>query len=130
MAARNSRPEALQAPGRRRHPAWTRLKNRADFLRAARGIRRVEARRLTLELCPTPDGAAAPDTHARRFHRQPRRSAMPWPATAPSGGCARPRRGVLPLLGRAGHDYVLVARGDTLTRPFADALLADVTGAP
>ena len=35
---------------------------------------------------------------------------------------------LLPLLGREGHDYVLVARASTGTRAFA-ALLADVTAA-
>ena len=37
-------------------------------------------------------------------------------------------RELLPLLGRAGHDYVLVARGTTVARPFA-ALLSDITSA-
>ena len=35
---------------------------------------------------------------------------------------------LLPLLGREGHDYVLVARASTGTRVF-EALLADVTAA-
>ena len=35
---------------------------------------------------------------------------------------------LLPLHGRGGHDYVLVARTATLTRRFDD-LLADLTGA-
>ena len=35
---------------------------------------------------------------------------------------------LLPLLGRAGHDYVLVARGTTVARPFP-ALLSDITTA-
>ena len=35
---------------------------------------------------------------------------------------------LLPLLGRPGHDYVLVARGTTVARPFA-ALLSDITTA-
>ena len=35
---------------------------------------------------------------------------------------------LLPLLGRERHDYVLVARGTTVARPFAD-LLSDITTA-
>ncbi len=35
---------------------------------------------------------------------------------------------LLPLLGRGGHDYVLVARGSAVARPFA-ALLTDITSA-
>ena len=35
---------------------------------------------------------------------------------------------LLPLLGRDGHDYVLVARGTTVARPFP-ALLSDITTA-
>ena len=35
---------------------------------------------------------------------------------------------LLPLLGRAGHDYVLVARGTTVSQSFA-ALLSDITAA-
>jgi hypothetical protein len=35
---------------------------------------------------------------------------------------------VLPLFGRAGHDYVLVARGTTLARPF-QALKSDIVTA-
>jgi len=35
---------------------------------------------------------------------------------------------LLPLLGRGGHDYVLVARGTTVARPFP-ALLSDITSA-
>jgi ribonuclease P protein component len=35
---------------------------------------------------------------------------------------------LLPLLGRSGHDYVLVARATAVARPFA-ALLSDITQA-
>jgi ribonuclease P protein component len=35
---------------------------------------------------------------------------------------------LLPLLGRGGHDYVLVARGSTVARPFP-ALLSDIVTA-
>ena len=35
---------------------------------------------------------------------------------------------ILPLLGRKGHDYVLIAKTATLSRPYA-ALVADLTKA-
>jgi ribonuclease P protein component len=101
-----------------------RLKIRADFLRAAKGIRRVEGA-ITLETCLTPE---------------------PLPATVRVGFTASKKVGnavirnrakrrlraaasqLLPLLGRDGHDYVLVARGTTVARPFP-ALLSDITTA-
>jgi len=101
-----------------------RLKIRADFLRAAKGLRRVEGA-ITLETCLTPE---------------------PLPGTVRVGFTASKKIGnavirnrakrrlraaasqLLPLLGRDGHDYVLVARGTTVARPFP-ALLSDITTA-
>ncbi len=103
-----------------------RLKKRADFLRAARGIRRVEGS-VTLETCPTPAPAAQP--HALR---------VGFTASKKIGNAVTRNRAkrrlraaasqLLPLLGREGHDYVLVARGTTAARPFP-ALLSDITTA-
>lgn len=103
-----------------------RLKKRPDFLRAAKGVRRV-APSVTLELCPTPEAAAKPGAVRVGFT-----------ATRKLGGAVERNRAkrrlraaaaaVLPLYGREGNDYVLVARQDTLTRPF-DGLLADLTQA-
>ena len=101
-----------------------RLKNRADFLRAARGIRRSTAG-LTLELCPSPE----PEPTALRVGFTASRKV--GNAVARNRAKRRLRAAaaaLLPLHGRAGHDYVLVARVATLTRPFDD-LLADLTGA-
>ena len=103
-----------------------RLKKRADFLRAAKGVRRVEGA-VTLELCRTPDGAAPADAWRVGFTA----SRKVGNAVARNRAKRRLRAAasqLLPLLGRQGHDYVLVARASTGTRAF-QALLADVTAA-
>jgi ribonuclease P protein component len=100
------------------------LKKRADFLRAARGIRRV-TQTVTLETCPTPEA-------------RPCMLRLGFTATKKIGNAvARNRakrrlraaaRALLPLYGREGNDYVLVARPATLTREF-NGLLADLADA-
>ncbi len=100
------------------------LRKRADFLRAARGIRRV-GRGLTLETCATPE--AKPHTVRLGFTA----SKKIGNAVARNRAKRRLRaaaRAVLPLLGREGNDYVLVARQATLTREF-DGLTADLAEA-
>ncbi len=92
-------------------------------MRAAKTIRKVSAS-LTLELAPTPDSMARADTIRVGFT-----------ATRKLGGAVVRNRAkrrlraaaqaVLPLYGRPANDYVLVARADTLTRPF-DGLKADL----
>ena len=103
-----------------------RLKNRPDFLRAAKGVRRV-ARAITLEVCETPAAAAKPGVLRVGFT-----------ASRKIGGAVQRNRAkrrlraaaaaVLPLSGHPGNDYVLVARRDALTRPFA-GLLEDLAAA-
>jgi ribonuclease P protein component len=103
-----------------------RLKNRRDFLRAAKGVRRV-APSVTLELCRTPAAEAEPQTLRAGFT-----------ASRRVGGAVQRNRAkrrlraaaaaLLPLYGIGGNDYVLVARPETLTRPFA-GLLDDLTAA-
>ncbi len=103
-----------------------RLKIRPDFLRAARGIRRSTAG-LTLELCPTPENAGNPDrirvgfTASRKVGNAVARNRAKRRLRAAAAA-------LLPLHGRGGHDYVLVARTATLTRVFDD-LLGDLAGA-
>ncbi len=102
------------------------LKKRADFLRAARGIRRVEGA-ITLEICPTP----AAETAAGLLRLGFTASKKIGNAVTRNRAKRRLRAAasqLLPLLGRAGHDYVLVARGTAVTRPFL-ALLSDITTA-
>ncbi len=103
-----------------------RLKVRSDFLRAARGVRRNVAS-MMLELCATPRAASEPGVVRVGFT-----------ASRNIGGAVERNRAkrrlraaaaaLLPLYGREGNDYVLVARRETLTRSFP-ALLDDLATA-
>jgi len=101
-----------------------RLKTRADFLRAARGIRRVEGA-VTLETCKNPDQAGQSVrvgfTASKKIGNAVARNRAKRRLRAAADQ-------LLPLLGREGHDYVLVARASTGERPF-QALLSDITQA-
>ena len=119
MAAKNSLPKV---PGLR----IARLRKRADFLAAARHLRRV-AGVVTLEMAPTPISARETETLRLGFTA----SKKIGNAVARNRAKRRLRAAayaLLPLSGRAGHDYVLVARAGILTRDF-QALLGDVTAA-
>jgi ribonuclease P protein component len=100
-----------------------RLKNRRDFLAAARYLRRV-AGAVTLEMAPTPD----PDRAAGTLRLGFTASKKIGNAVARNRAKRRLRAAayaLLPLSGRAGHDYVLVARAGILARNFA-ALKDDI----
>jgi ribonuclease P protein component len=98
-----------------------RLKKRADFLRAQKGVRQVRPS-LTLELCPNPGGDIRVGFTASRKvggavvrNRAKRRLRAAAEA-------------LLPLYGWKGHDYVLVARAGTLSRDYS-GLLDDLKAA-
>jgi len=95
-----------------------RLKIRADFLRAQRGIRRVTPS-LTLETCATPEPKKGTlrvgFTASRKIGNAVARNRAKRRLRAAAAA-------VLPLSGAAGHDYVLVARPGTLTRQYSSLL--------
>ncbi|MEJ0028025.1 MAG: ribonuclease P protein component [Rhizomicrobium sp.] len=117
MAARSCPPDGA-APGR----PLEHLRKRQEFLRAARGIRRVTPG-FTLEICPNPEGG-------------PLR--VGFTASRKVGGAVVRNRAkrrlraaaaeVLALCGLPATDYVLVARRDTATRPF-ESLKSDLAQA-
>ena len=83
-----------------------RLKKRADFLKAARGVRRVEGA-ITLETCPSSlPGIRVGFTASKKIGNAVARNRAKRRLRAAASA-------LLPLLGREGHDYVLVARGTT-----------------
>ncbi len=102
-----------------------RIKRRADFLRAQK-FRRQFTPGLTLESCRSPEddpsaGCRVGFTASRKIGSAVERNRAKRRLRAAAAE-------ILPLLGRKGHDYVLVAKVATLSRPYA-ALLADLTKA-
>jgi len=101
-----------------------RIKSRADFLRAQK-FRRQHAPGLTLESCRSPEDAAAGCRVGFTASRKVGSAVMRNRAKRRLRAAAAE---ILPLLGRKGHDYVLIAKTATLSRPYA-ALVADLTKA-
>jgi ribonuclease P protein component len=133
MAARRERPDA----------PIERLKRRAEFLAVAASRRRHAAPGLILQAkARRPDPSPEPDVNRRATagRELPPAAAIRYGLTASrkvGGAVARNRarrrlreaaRAVLPAHAAPGHDYVIVARPQTLERPFA-LLLGDLEGA-
>lgn len=105
--------------------ALTRLKRRSDFLRTAAARRKAALPGLVLQVAER-DGAA--DSTPR----------IGFTATRKIGNAVRRNRArrrlkaaaasLMPLHAAAGRDYVLIARGDTATRPWP-LLLGDLEAA-
>ncbi len=102
-----------------------RMKRRADFLRAQKS-RRQFTPGLTLESCRSPD--EAPSTGCRVGFTASRKVGSAVERNRAKRRLRAAAAAILPLLGREGHDYVLVAKVATLSRPYAE-LVADLTKA-
>jgi ribonuclease P protein component len=122
-------PDALGHDARRAsgQPAsWGRLKRRAEFQRVSRG-RRAQAETFTLQANPRAEPNAP--------HADAPQARVGFTVTKKVGDAVernRIRRRLKEALRSArevarspGHDYVLMARREALTRPFA-ALIADI----
>jgi ribonuclease P protein component len=127
MAGKGCRPEIIAERGAEaRALKLETLKNRADFLRTRKG-RRHGLLGLALEACRSPEGTISASA-----------ARVGFTATRQLGGAVERNRAkrrlrvlaqrVLTLRGRAGHDYVLIARPGTLARRFSE-LENDLTAA-
>lgn len=101
-------------------PKVPRLKRRAEFLKVARDGRKWAAPGVVLQdLERDGDGDyRAGFTVSRKVGNAVQRNRARRRLKAAA-------EAVLPVEARAGHDYVLIGRAATLTRPFAD-LIADI----
>jgi ribonuclease P protein component len=104
-----------------------RLKTRADFLRVAATRARAARPGLILQAAPQPGSAEAPGprrvgyTASRRVGNAVARNRAKRRLRAAAAA-------LLPLDGKDGTDYVLIARASTGARPYAE-LLGDLKGA-
>lgn len=97
--------------------ALARLKRRAEFLRVAGSRQKWVTPGMVLQAAPGPD-AAAPET--RIGFTASRKVGI---AVVRNRARRRLRAAVaatMPLHAAAGHDYVLIARAETVRRPYAD----------
>jgi len=109
--------------------ALTRLKRRAEFLRVAGTKRRWVAPGLILQVAPSSSAATESPASVPRIG---------FTASRKVGGAVvrnRARRrlkaavaALMPLHAAPGHDYVLVARGETARRPYVDLMTDLETG--
>jgi ribonuclease P protein component len=106
--------------------ALARLKRRAEFLRVAGGNRKWVAPGLILQAAPQPPGRdeIAP-TPLRIGFTASRKVGISVARNRARRRLKSAVAAVMPLHAAAGHDYVLVARAETLRRPY-DKLLADL----
>jgi len=101
-------------------PSLQTLRKRADFLRLNRG-RRFAARGLVLQVAPTPEKGPEDGALAIRLGLTVTKKI----GNAVTRNRVRRRlreaaKSVLPVAGRPGHDYVLIARAGALGRSFED----------
>lgn len=119
MAGKGSRPETRAEPrATDRALKLVTIKSRADFLRARDG-RRHGLLGLAVEACRSPEGAAGPGV-ARVGFTASRRVGGAVQRNRAKRRLRELARRVVTAFGREGHDYVLIARAQTLTREFAE----------
>jgi ribonuclease P protein component len=106
-----------------------RLRKRAEFLRVAASGRKAAAPGMIVQIAAADATSPASDDVDVRLGITVSRKV----GNAVARNRARRRlreaaRAVLPRQAASGHDYVLIGRSETLTRPFLD-LIADLEGA-
>jgi ribonuclease P protein component len=106
-----------------------RLRKRAEFLRVAASGRKAAAPGMIVQIAAAEATSPASDDVDVRLGITVSRKV----GNAVARNRARRRlreaaRAVLPRQAASGHDYVLIGRSETLTRPFLD-LIADLEGA-
>jgi ribonuclease P protein component len=105
-----------------------RLTRRSEFLRVARGRRKWAAPGLVLQVRGSPGEAAAQDAPFRVGYTASRKVGGAVERNRAKRRLRAVVRAVMPELAAPGHDYVVIARGATLTREFA-ALKDDLRAA-
>jgi len=103
------------------------MTTRADFLKAQKQGARWSRPGLGLEVCPTPETRQR-DGAARVGFTASRKVGNAVMRNRAKRRLREAARTLLPLYGRSGHDYVLVARSATATKPY-QALLEDLAAA-
>jgi ribonuclease P protein component len=98
-----------------------RLKRREEFTRVAAGNRKWAMPGLVLQVLPTLKGGQRPAvrvgfTTSRKVGGAVQRNRARRRLRAAAAA-------LLPAHGRAGHDYVLIGRTETVTRPYAQLLV-------
>jgi ribonuclease P protein component len=97
----------------------SRLIKRADFLRLARG-RKFVAGGLVLQVAKTPEHGG--DNEVRLGFTVTKKIGNAVVRNRAKRRLREVARAVLPLYGTPGHDYVLIGRDATLTRPFTSLI--------
>jgi ribonuclease P protein component len=123
MVGKSSPPEAPPAPATASRKVEL-LRHRPDFVRCARGFRRVTPS-LTVEVAAPLEAHAHPKTVRAGFTATKRSIGGAVERNRAKRRLRAAAAAQLPLLGLPGHDYVLVARPGTLTQPFS-AILEDL----
>lgn len=99
----------------------SRLLKRADFLRLSRG-RKWAAPGVVLQMGETPSEIDAPVNEIRAGFTVTKKVGDAVVRNRAKRRLREAARAVLPLYATAGHDYVLIGREATLTRPFASLI--------